>query len=123
MLKPGSTYLWKDKSGTEHLWIIISSTAIDPIVTVNLSTYAEWKDKSCILDPGDHEFVTVRSCVMYDEAEFRTLAELEMMFEVGLIFPRADISMSVYEKILDGAHATQRMPGKFKHVLRSQDLI
>jgi hypothetical protein len=123
MLKPGSTYLWKDKSGTEHLWIIISSTAIDPIVTVNLSTYSGRKDKSCILEPGDHEFVTVRSCVMYDEAEFRTSLELNAMFEANLVFPRADISMAVYEKILDGAHATQRMPGKFKDILRSQDLI
>jgi hypothetical protein len=88
MIGPGFSYLWKDKSGAHHLWFVLSSPVLNPefVVTVNVSTYRPRKDQSCILNPGDHEFIVTQSCVMYDEAECRTLEELEEMVASNVLF-------------------------------------
>lgn len=125
MIGPGFAYLWIDKSDVRHLWFVLSSPTIDPdyVVTVNVSTFNPKKDQSCILEPGEHGFVTVKSCVMYDEAEFRTLYELEQMIASNTIIPHEPANAALFDKLLEGAYATRRMPAKFKTILSNQGVL
>jgi hypothetical protein len=59
MIQLGFAFLYVDKSGFEHLRFVISSPQVNPenVVTVNVSTFDERKDKSCILDPADQKII------------------------------------------------------------------
>jgi hypothetical protein len=60
---------------------------------------------------------------MYDEAECRTLDELEQMVASHTIIPHDPADAKLFNKLLDGAYRTRRMPAKFKTVLSDQGIL
>lgn len=65
-----------------HLWIIISDPRMDAneLLLVNVTTYVPnhpHKDKTCLLQAGDHPFIRHLSCVNYADARIATDAALE----------------------------------------------
>jgi hypothetical protein len=66
-MKAGDTLLIDDPGTTldSHLWIVISDPDVDPehVVIVNLTSYRADKDQACVLDKGDHPYLSHRTCV------------------------------------------------------------
>jgi hypothetical protein len=57
-----------DAPGTtldSHLWIVISDPALDPqrVVLVNMTSHRADKDQACVLEMGDHPYVSHRTCI------------------------------------------------------------
>ena len=54
-----------------HAWVIISDPAVDPehVLMVNFTTWDPHIDQACVLEPGDHPFITTRTCVNYPRAK------------------------------------------------------
>lgn len=108
-----------------HLWIILSCPAIDPdrVLTVNLSTYTQFKEGVCILDVGDHPWIEHETCVMYERAQIRTLGVLEDMLNRKAIAMNAPMSEEVLNRIYYGAEESTRMPLEYAALLEEQHLI
>lgn len=64
-MNAGDTFLIKDKNLDEHLWVIISDTAIDDkqVVVVNFTTSHPSKESFCLVQPGDHPFIRHETCI------------------------------------------------------------
>ena len=70
-LKCGGTFLIpKTGKAIEHLWIIITEidSRTNKAVCVNVTTARSHSDTTCVLMPGDHQFVTHDSVVNYSDA-------------------------------------------------------
>jgi hypothetical protein len=69
----------------DHLFVVISDPSADPdrIVTANFTTWAAHKDQSCIVEVGEHRFITRRSCMYYGEDRWITLVEYEGLLVAG----------------------------------------
>ena len=61
----GETFFLANRDIDSHLQVIISDPAASPdsIVTANFTSWRADKDQSCIVEPGEHHYVTRRSCI------------------------------------------------------------
>jgi hypothetical protein len=114
-----------DSSGDQHLYIVISSVEQNPqeVLFVNISSHSMHKDQSCIIDPGEHPFVTKKSCIMYEYARAMPLAALQQMEADGVIRLHQNASAPLLMKILDGAIKTKQLRLKYRQLLEQQGLI
>jgi hypothetical protein len=68
---PGTSILLPKPSGdVRHLWIVLTEPEGSPpqVVIVNLTKNKPRADATCILMPGEHEFVKVETVVHYGDA-------------------------------------------------------
>ena len=99
-------------SGIEkkHLHIAITNTVssenfIPSILLVSISSIRRGKsgyDKTCILQPVDHPFITHASYVVYRRAIIVELRGLERNLNNGLIEPKERAGADVVERIVMG---------------------
>ncbi|MCH8344952.1 MAG: hypothetical protein IH983_13330 [Planctomycetes bacterium] len=111
-LKGGETFLIPEPGSSldSHLWIVLSEPSIDPenVLIVNLTTWAEYKDQACLLQPGDHPFVKQRTCVNYADAKVVTAHQLETFLDRGQIEHQTPLTSSFFggfEKVQRSQHA------------------
>jgi hypothetical protein len=81
MLKPGDTFLIpKSSKDIEHLWIVLTPEREDgTALCVNVTSWKFDRDETVILQPGDHPFITKKSVVHYEDAQFMPLARVEQL--------------------------------------------
>ncbi|MFP4053165.1 MAG: hypothetical protein ACLFV7_04800 [Phycisphaerae bacterium] len=109
-----------------HLCVILSDPAIDPeqVVIVTVTTWEEYKDDSCMLEPGEHPFVWHLSCIDYRGLAFPVpVQKLEAMQEKDSIKPREPLTPHVLHRVLEGAGESPFLPNLFHKILLEQDLI
>lgn len=106
----------------EHLWFIVSDPAFDGehVVIANFTGFKSWQDPTCIVDVGDHPFITKKTCVYYAKSKIVTSADLETQLSCGSIILGEPLSPDLLKKIRDGAAASRRTPFPCKQVLRDQ---
>ena len=63
-------------------------------------------DKACVLDKGDHEFITHPSYIVYRIAETVQAAHITNMVEKKYYREKGTISEKIYDKIADGLSAS-----------------
>ena len=123
MLSRGDTFVNNARGGLpSHLWIVLSDPALDPdqVVIVNVTTWKEYHDQTCILDAGDHPFLKHRSCVNYPEARLPEASQLRELIDTGLLSPHQSLDPNVLERVSRGALESDRTPIGCAEVLRSQ---
>ena len=114
---------------SSHLWIIISDTFGSPekVVIVNLTTWrdraTELNDASCIVNIGDHRFVTGKSYISYFDAKCRETKALQEALNKGLITLDETCSDGLLVKILAGAAKSPFTPIKVLQALQDQELV
>jgi hypothetical protein len=61
-----------------HLWVVLSDPDLypDEVVVVFFSTLRAGFDQTCIIEAGDHPFITRRSVVAYTAADVRRHSKL-----------------------------------------------
>jgi hypothetical protein len=122
-VKAGDTFL-VSLAADEHLWMIISEPAADPerVLVVNFSTWKPYHDQACVLNPGDHPFLTRRTCVNYPEARVASDAILEKLLAAKQIFPRQPLPAALLQQIREGARRSG-MKLEYVQILIDQGLI
>lgn len=122
----GDAFLLEERSIDPHLWIVISDPAIDAeqVVIVNLTSHDDpAKDASCLLQAGDHLWITHATCVRYKDARVVGEAQLDNLVSKKRLRPQEPVSDDVLTKIFRGAEATSLLPLKCRKILESQCLI
>lgn len=113
----------------DHLQVIISEPSLnsDKIVIVNITSWKECatglNDGSCIVNAGEHPFITHKSYVYYRKAHCSTLRMLEDAFSQSLMEKREDCTKELLGKILDGAANSRFIPFEIIELLEEQSLI
>lgn len=64
VVEVGETFYFA-ASHQNHLFFVISDPSINAqeVVLVNMTTYEDYKDNTCLLRPGDHEEVKHLNCI------------------------------------------------------------
>lgn len=122
----GDAFLLDDRSIDPHLWIVISDPAADSerVVIVNLTSHDDpAKDASCILDKGDHPWITHATSVRYKDARLAAESQLDELTRTARLKPQAPVSDAVLSKIFQGAERTELLALKCRTVLVAQGLI
>lgn len=115
--EPGTSYDW-------HLWMVVSDPSIDSkrVLIVNLTSWCEDKDHSCVLGPGDHPYVRHRSCVNYGGAKVVSAAEIERLLEAGRLASHTPISSELLTRIRQAVPASRMALGHVA-LLEKQGLV
>ena len=121
----GDSFLLVDRDVDPHLWVVIShpQQSAQAVVIVNLTSLERMKDQSCVLNVGDHPWISHATCVQYADAKCVSEEAIDRLVASGLLQPREPASDELLAKILRGAARTEAIPVKCKRVLVEQDLI
>jgi hypothetical protein len=116
-----------DEPGTSldsHLWIVISDPAEDPeeIVLVSFTKHRPDKDQACILEVGDHPFISQRTCVEYRRAKTASAKELQTLLDSGRISSHKPASPELLARIRAGV-ANSRMRNEHVLTLIAQGIV
>ncbi len=126
MLTPGDTFVNDDRAGgPSHLWIVITRpTKEREVVIVNVTSWRSLADPTCVLQPGDHQFVRRKSYIEYRRAKRVSVDEIRVLLNSGGCVEYDTASPSLLERILDGAaERKDYIPHKCRDILRDQGLI
>ncbi len=124
MLCPGDTFFFC-AIPKRHLWLVISDPASypnDPVVIVSLRTYRPNLESTCVLNPGDHAFVTHKTVVDYGNMRMHPRGRLDGLARAGRLDMREPMDPEVLQRVRMGAFASKRVAGKFRRVLAGQGL-
>jgi hypothetical protein len=99
--------------GGKHLWIVVAVNESDfdtaiYVVLVNVTSTAPGGDTSCVLERGDHEFISHRSYVYYGAIQEREPSEIAHL-EV-----QPPCSADLLKRIREGLHRSRFTRRGFK---------
>ena len=118
----GSTFILE-----QHLWAIISDPkqSNNEIVIVNFTTYKNkgYEDTSCIVEVGEHPFITNKSYIFYRRSRIVDLSKLELFYRTSELKPQDRLSPELLEKIRVGAKESPFLPFGVERILSMQELI
>ena len=118
-MNAGETFHSQSPSSTRpHLYIVITDP--DPIgnlVIVNVTSQGQSKDQSCVLNPGDHPFITRESVINYAEAIITNENTIQNGARGGVVQFDAAVTPKVLSKIQAGALASPQTESKVKNVV------
>lgn len=94
-----------------HLFIILTNPRPPQgqVLLVPVSTVRRGYDDSCVLAPGDHDFVRHESFVVYALCRIGWAAELERGVLNGVMQDRGLLDEAVFARIMAGARRSRRM--------------
>ena len=124
-IRGGHTYQYTAQDSDNHLWVEISDPLRDEnhILVVTFTTYRPWKDGTCRIQPGEHEFVTEETCVQYLACGEVKLGVLEEWLDSGRIATKKPVSPELLRRIREGAFDSNHTPGFAKKILVDQELV
>lgn len=100
-LSAGSTFLlprkleWKD-----HLFVILLDVNVDGnTLIVNFTSAKPHSDRTTILKPGDHPFITRETVVNYLDATITKLSKLQQAISMGLGQSHEPVSSDLLRKL------------------------
>lgn len=95
-----------------HLFIICNDTCkLGANLLVNISSYYDGCDDTCVLKTGDHDFVTRDSYVFYAEAKIMRATGIEAGFNKGVLSPQKPLQDAVFERVISGINRSPDTPG------------
>jgi hypothetical protein len=125
----GATF-WSEPDA--HLWAIISDPTQDPdrILIVNLTTFDAhsppndaYNDRACLIEPGEHPFVTRTTCVHYGGAHLPSLQMLEWRLQNGKLKFGDALSLALLARIREAAEKSLHMEMDHFQLLLDQGLV
>jgi hypothetical protein len=93
------------------------------IVLVNFTTFEQEEETCCIVNAGEHPFITRKSCIRYKDARVTTAAALGQLAKTGKASRRQPVSGDLLARIRNGASESDFLPEGCRHVLQAQSLI
>jgi hypothetical protein len=93
------------------------------VLLVNFTSWDPLEDQACVLDVGDHPFLTHRTCVNYPRAREASDADLEQLRQAQRLVMLQAVSPEVLRRIREGAMASTRMKLELAELLIEQELV
>jgi hypothetical protein len=124
-LQCGDTFLLpKSRNQTEHLWIVVAE--IDAVtgkaICVSVTTRRPHSDPTCVLDVGDHPFVSHPSVIFYQDTRQMDLVLVESALTSGIrnfvCTRHASCSDALLERIRKGLIESKQTPKGIKELCR-----
>ena len=109
----GDSFLMPTPPNNYNLFVAICPLQNGNILCVNVTTQHPNSDTSCILQNGDHNFITHDSVIDYKHAR-----EINPTSNPHAI-QKNPFSANVLKKIQDGGVASKRLKNKYKKELKS----
>jgi len=98
-----------------HLILLDVETDTDSTILVNIETLRNRRqDQTTILEVGEHEFITRRSCVLYRRARIMEGASLRRLVERGDAVLRTALRPEVLERVRQGILRSRRTPDEVR---------
>jgi len=88
------------------------------LVIANVTSQEQGKDQSCVLDPGDHPFITKESVMNYAEAVESKEAQIIEATRRRLFQSDLPVSPEVLAKIQAGALASPQTESRVKNAVK-----
>jgi hypothetical protein len=124
MLEPGSTFLVPSGPQGKHLFFLVLGPLILPeygksphVVSVGASTIHQWGhyDPACVLQVGDHPFISHQSYIAYRYARIDPASHIEKM--IGGTWPeRERCSQELLDRIIHGVTISKFAPRDLKEI-------
>jgi hypothetical protein len=116
-MNPGDTFLIPDAIGT-HLNCVLKIFPDGGLVLCHLTSLQGRSDKTCVIQPGEHSFVTKPTIVRYDQCQHLCTEEGLKALE-RLIWKRFEpLSAELLARIIQGALNSPQTPDKIKALLK-----
>lgn len=101
---------------TFHLYIIISIVDTKALI-VNVTTKKVGSDVSCVLQVGDHDFITRESVINYGDAKIPEIDNLKSAIDKKILKPQKPVTDDLLIRIVNGAKISNAFPqGLLKHL-------
>ena len=122
-MKAGDTFLLPHPY--HHLYVVCSDPALDAerVVLVNFTSFEPEEESCCIVNAGEHIFVTHKSCMRYKDARVASVAAMKLLVKSGQAKPRTPVSDELLTRIRQGASKSVHLPEGCRRVLTDQSLI
>lgn len=94
-----------------HLFIICNDTcSLKANLLINISSFYDGCDDTCVLNVGDHPFVRHQSYVFYAGAKIIKADGLQKGFQDGSLTPREPLGDAVFERVIAGINVSLDTP-------------
>jgi len=119
----GTTFLRTDSD--KHLWIVLSDPDKNPdqALLVNMTTWDARKEKVCLLNPGDHSWITHQTCINFGDAVVTTLPKLLAAKDGGAIKLHQPLAATILQRVLDAVASSSRISLENAELLIDQGLV
>jgi hypothetical protein len=122
----GETFFFREKQA--HLWIVASDPAIDSsrVVLFNMTTYRPGlphKEAVCLLQPGDHSFVTHATCINYHDARVLPDSHLTSLLARDRIVLSDKLDDPILQKVRQGASLSRLIKYEVLEILLDQGVL
>jgi len=115
----GDTFVNRDPNHPLHLWFVCTLPNEGRVVIVNLTSADACVDRSCLITPGEHPFVTHDSLIQYQRGSVAKAEDIELAFARGLFFSRQPASDALIAKIRAGALRSEFTQGAVRKAIES----
>ena len=102
----GATYL-APFNGVPHLFVIMNDPCVNRLCLIVMLTSVKDKrkhDTACIINAGEHQFVTKPTYVLYRLADYSLAAHIGKMVDKGYYMPWPDVKPALFQRICDGLY-------------------
>lgn len=77
---------------------------------VNISSYYDGSDDTCLLNVGDHPFIRHCSYVFYADAKIYKATSIQNGFDQGILQPQPDLADDVFARVTAGITVSPDTP-------------
>lgn len=120
MLNCGDTFLTGDGDENNfHLWIIVTPPKEGEAITVCVVTAHKRHERLCVLNKGDHSFLTHESVVAYGWSKIRAVADIEAACETKVAKMKEAISEEILKKAQGGLVESDFTPNGIRHYFKT----
>ena len=112
-----------DASVDSHMWMVISDPAqSDDVLIVNFTSWRADKDQACILDRGDHPYISRKTCINFKDAKVCKAENLDKLIDAGQMKSLEPLSTDILRRIRDSV-ADSRISQDNAQFLVDQGLV
>jgi hypothetical protein len=116
---------WPEPDAVTHLFFVISDSAQDRdrLVVVPLMTWDQYKDNTCTIEKGEHDFVRHRSYIDYRCAKMVAADFVEKQIKTRAFRKHSPASATLLAKIREGAAKSDFLALGLRDILEDQELV
>ncbi|MCA1791520.1 MAG: hypothetical protein LC667_17225 [Thioalkalivibrio sp.] len=121
MAAAGDTFiLTRETRETPHLWILLCGPAgpAGAFLAAHLASWKPGRDRTCILQAGEHPFVQHETYVVYNDTRRITGARLQELIATRQAFAREPVSPELLRRLVAGLLSSPYTPYAMKELAR-----
>lgn len=112
-----------DRLDLRHLFILLTDPLGEQkenlIVSLSSVRVGRYHDPTCLLYPGDHEFVTSDSYVKYSTCRMESADKLIRGVKSGVLSPRNTLDGAIFARVCRGVTESRHTPFEIKALYKS----